>query len=69
MVEEADKIYFCGWRHNSIGYNASDTNIEKTRIAFEDKIAAMCKLKKVSSYWINISSDEYLKKINNLYSM
>ena len=68
-VEEADKIYFCGWRNNSTGYNVSEMNIEKTRIAFGDKIAAMCKLKNVSSCWTNISSDEYLKKINDLYSM
>ena len=44
-------------------------NIEKTRIAFGDKIEAMCKLKNVSSCWTNILSDEYLKKINDLYSM
>ena len=68
-VEEADKIYFCGWRNNPTGYNVSEMNIEKTRIAFGDKIAAMCKLKNVSSCWTNISSDEYLKKINDLYSM
>ena len=68
-VEEADKIYFCGWRNNPTGYNVSEMNIEKTRIAFGDKIAVMCKLKNVSSCWTNISSDEYLKKINDLYSM
>lgn len=34
-VEEADKIYFCGWRNNPTGYNVSEMNIEKTRIAFE----------------------------------
>ena len=44
-------------------------NIEKTRITFGDKIAAMCKLKNVRSCWTNISSDEYLKKINDLYGM
>lgn len=69
MVEEADKIYFCGWRNNPIGYNVSDMNIEKTRSAFGDKIAAMCKLKNVSSCWTDISSEESLKKINALYSM
>ena len=68
-VEEADKIYFCGWRNNPTGYNVSEMNIEKTRIAFGDKIAAMCKLKNVSSCWTNISSDENLKKINDLYNM
>lgn len=44
-------------------------NIEKTRNAFGDKVAAICKLKNVSSCWTDISSDESLKKINNLYSM
>ena len=34
-VEEADKIYFCGWRNNPTGDNVSEMNIEKTRIAFE----------------------------------
>lgn len=69
VVEEAYKIYFCGWRNNPTGYNVSDMNIEKTRRAFGDKVAAICKLKNVSSCWTDISSDESLKKINNLYSM
>lgn len=65
MVEDAEKIYFCGW-NNLTGYNVSDMNIEKTRSAFGDKIAVMCKLKNVSSCWTDISSDESLKKINDL---
>ena len=69
MVEDIDKIYFCGWKNNPTGYNVSDMNIEKTRSAFGDKIAVMCKLKNVSSCWTDISSDESLKKINDLYSM
>lgn len=69
MVEEVDKIYFCGWRNNPKGYNVSDMNIEKTRSAFGDKVADICKEKNVSSCWTDISSDESLKKINNLHSM
>lgn len=69
VVEEDDKIYFCGWKNNSTGYNVSDINIEKTRIAFGDKVATMCKLKNVSSCWTDISSKEFLKKINNLHNM
>lgn len=68
-VEEADKIYFCGWKTNPVGKKVRDMNLEKTRSAFGDKIAAMCKLKNVSSCWTDISSEESLKNINNLYSM
>lgn len=66
MVEEANKIYFCGWKKNPAGYNVSDMNIEKTRSAFGDKIADVCKSKNVSSCWTDISSDEVLGRINEL---
>lgn len=68
-VEDANKIYFCGWRNNPSGYNVSDMNLEKTKIAFGSDFANICKGKNVSSCWTDISSDESLKRINDLYSM
>lgn len=69
VIEEKDKIYFCGWRRNPPGESVSKMNLEKTRTAFGDKLANICKLKNVSSCWTDKPSDEVLNKINNLSSM
>lgn len=68
-IEEKNKIYFCSWRQNAPGARVSNMNLEKTRTAFGDKFANMCKLKNVSSCWTDNPSDEVLNKINNLSSM
>ena len=43
-IEEEAKIYFCGWRRNAIGKNVTEKNLEKTRSAFGDTKAEMCKV-------------------------
>lgn len=63
-VEDADKIYFCGFRHNSANESVSDRNYEKTRIAFGDRIADMLRRENVSTRWTDIVGDENLNEIN-----
>ncbi|MEK4381965.1 DUF6037 family protein [Aeribacillus sp. FSL K6-2848] len=51
-VEEADKIYFCGWRDNNArGHRVSKENLEKTRKLLSYKAYEMCKKKNISSLW------------------
>ena len=67
--EEETKIYFCGWRRNAVGQNVRDKNLEKTRSAFGDAKAEMCKRKNISSCWTDCASDEDLKKLNDIVGM
>lgn len=51
-VEEADKIYFCGWKDNSLtGERASDANLKKTLEAFGQRVFELCKRRNISSRW------------------
>lgn len=68
-IEEETKIYFCGWRRNAVGQNVRDKNLEKTRSAFGDAKAEMCKRKNISSCWTDCASDEDLKKLNDIVEM
>ncbi len=68
-IEEETKIYFCGWRRNAVGQNVRDKNLEKTRSAFGDAKAEMCKRKNISSCWTDCASDEDLKKLNDIVGM
>lgn len=38
-IEENEKIYFCGWKRNTVGKSVSDKNYEKTLIAFGEEKA------------------------------
>lgn len=68
-IEEADKIYFCGWRSNPPGSSVREKNLEKTRSAFGDQIADMCKQKNISSRWTDIDSEEDLARLNEIYML
>lgn len=63
-VEEADKVYFCGWRHNNIRCNVTPENLEKTRIAFGDKISNMCCQNNISSCWTENINEEQPPNFN-----
>lgn len=67
-IEESKKIYFCGWRNNKSG-NVSEGNLEKTRSAFGDDLAEICKKKNISSRWTDIKNVEEINKINDIYTM
>lgn len=51
-VEEADKIYFCGWRNNNLrGEHVTTKNLEKTHMLLGANAYKICKLKNISSCW------------------
>lgn len=49
-VEEADKIFFCGWRLNS-GAHVTQKNLNKTALLCGQKAHDMCKTGNISSRW------------------
>ncbi|ELA6781486.1 hypothetical protein RB979_003740 [Vibrio alginolyticus] len=52
VAEEADKIYFVGWRDNSKwGTNVQPVNLDKTRKLLGEKAYIRCKQKNISSCW------------------
>jgi hypothetical protein len=51
-VMEADKIYFCGWKDNTLtGERVSDANLKKTLEAFGQRVFELCKKRNISSKW------------------
>lgn len=51
-VEEADRIYFKGWKpHSSNSGNVTDKNLKKTRLWLGEEAYQMCKKKNTSSCW------------------
>lgn len=63
-IEEANKIYFLGWRHNNANCNVTPENLEKTQIAFDDKIAKMCYQNNISSCWTDNPNEEHNPNFN-----
>ncbi|EOP32245.1 MULTISPECIES: DUF6037 family protein [Bacillus] len=58
-VEEAEKIYFFGWKDNDIrGEKLSDENLHKTRQLLDEKAYIMCKTYNISSRWTDDSAKE-----------
>ena len=68
-IEEEAKVYFCGWRRNAEGKNVREENLEKTRSAFGNAKAEMCKIKNISSCWTDRACEEELKKLNDIITM
>ena len=68
-IEEEAKVYFCGWRRNAEGKNVREENLEKTRSAFGNAKAEMCKIKNISSCWTDCACEEKLKKFNDIITM
>ena len=51
-VEEADKLYFMGWRHNTPrGTRVTEPNLEKTRVLLGWQAFDLCRRANVSSCW------------------
>lgn len=50
-IEEADKIYFMGWKKLHAGQNVSSQNAEKTLSVFGEKIAKLSVRSRISSCW------------------
>ncbi|MGD7175490.1 DUF6037 family protein [Ralstonia pseudosolanacearum] len=51
-VEEAHKVYYCGWRDNTVrGETVTDKNLLKTRELLGQKAYERCKSKNLSTCW------------------
>lgn len=58
-VEEADKIYFCGWKDNTVtGNKVQDKNLDKTRKLLGEKAYLSCLQRNISSCWTDDASKE-----------
>lgn len=66
IIEEIDKIFFCGWYANPEGRRVRPENLEKTRSAFGDEKANLCLKNNISSRWTDIEAEENLRKLNEL---
>lgn len=64
-IEEADKIYFCGFRANPLTQNVSTKNYEKTLIAFGTDIANTLKKHNLSTRWTHIKNEENIKMLTD----
>lgn len=67
-IEEANKVYFCGWKINSAGKNVTDKNFEKTQSAFGKEKAIFSRSKNISSRWTERSNEEDIKKLNEIFA-
>lgn len=57
VAEEADKIYFIGWRDNTKrGEQVSALNLDKTRRLLGERAFERCKQKNISSCWTDKKS-------------
>lgn len=58
-VEEADKIYFCGWKDNNVtGNKVQDINLDKTRKLLGEKAYISCMKRNISSCWTDDATKE-----------
>lgn len=64
-IEQADKIYFLGFRNNPSNQSVSPKNYEKTSLAFGTKIANSLKRHNLSTRWTPKKSEENLKELND----
>jgi hypothetical protein len=50
-VEEADKVFFIGWRHHGTQSHVSAANLEKTRLYLGEQAYQRCRHDNISSCW------------------
>lgn len=56
-VEEAHKIYLCGWQDNTLrGKHVTSANLEKTRAWIDEATYLWCKKYNISTCWTDDSS-------------
>ncbi len=56
-VDDADKIYFCGWNDHKID-NRIARNFDKTEFYLGKTVADYCRKNNISSLWTDIPRDE-----------
>src|SRR5699024_6151958 len=53
-IEQADKVYFCGWIYHTTKSNAQPTNLEKTRLLMGEAAYKRCCERNISSKWTDL---------------
>lgn len=66
LYEDADKIYFCGWRKNPAGSSVSRKNKNKSLLYFPAKEVELRTEFNMSSCWSANPNDEALNALNQL---
>lgn len=66
LYEDADKIYFCGWRKNPAGSSVSRKNKNKSLLYFPVKEVELRTELNMSSCWSANPNDEALNALNQL---
>lgn len=66
LYEDADKIYFCGWRKNPVGSSVSRKNQNKSLLYFPAKEVELRTELNMSSCWSANPNDEALNTLNQL---
>lgn len=62
-VEEANKVYLCGWRDNNVyGTNVTAGNLDKTRAWLDEATYFWCKQHNISTRW----TDDPAQALNTL---
>lgn len=68
QIDEAEKIFFCGWRHNAKDESVRQCNFEKTILIVGKRTASYLRRANISSCWSDDSSKENLAEINKYIS-
>jgi hypothetical protein len=63
-IDEANKIYFCGWYQNPVGKHVTPKNYEKTLLAFGKDTADRNMANNHSSKWTDNPDEENLQLLN-----
>lgn len=66
LYEDADRIYFCGWRKNPAGSSVSRKNQNKSLLYFPAKEVELRTELNMSSCWSANPNDEALNALNQL---
>lgn len=66
LYEDADKIYFCGWRKNPAGSSVSRKNQNKSLLYFPAKEVELRTELNMSSCWSANPNEEALNALNQL---
>lgn len=64
-IEDENKVYFCGWKHNGTNGSVSNKNFIKTRRMIGERLALKLRKANISSRWTANEYKEDLSRIND----
>ena len=68
-ITSEERCYFCGWKRNPNDKDVRYENYEKTRAAFGDELADLCREKNVSSRWTADPNGEKMHIFDEIFRM